>query len=167
MNTLCGKAARFALAAIATLLLTQPASAESSDARQLNQLFPKSTLQIATPDARLHTFKVWLADTNERRARGLMFVKELADDEGMLFIYPVPQRIAMWMKNTYIPLDMLFVDASGKVLQVAANTTPHSLNTIESTDDVTAVIELKASTAKRLHIAKGARVMHGAFATQK
>lgn len=150
---------------IATLALAcHGAWADSPDARQLDQSFPRSTLQIATPDARLHTFKVWIAQDDARRARGLMFVRELADDEGMLFIYPQEQLIGMWMKNTLIPLDMLFVSASGRVERIVANTTPHSLATIESQEPVLAVIELKAGAAARLKIARGAQVIHAAFA---
>jgi uncharacterized membrane protein (UPF0127 family) len=143
----------------AALWLAPQAFADTSSAAQLDRLFRRSTLQIATPDARLHTFKVWVADDPERRARGLMFVKQLAPDEGMLFIYDEPQAVSMWMKNTFIPLDMLFVAADGKIINVAENTKPHSLDTITSQGDALAVVELNAGTAARLKIAKGARVM--------
>ncbi len=143
--------------------IAAPARAESTDAAQLDRAFPRTTLKIATPNARLHTFNAWVADTNERRARGLMFVKQLADDEGMLFIYDRPQQVGMWMKNTFIPLDMLFVDATGKVIRVAENTEPHSLDTIASQGIALAVIELKGGTAQRLGITKGAQVMHAVF----
>jgi uncharacterized membrane protein (UPF0127 family) len=152
------------IALVALLWLGTTASGDSTDAAQLDRVFPRSTLQIATPDARLHTFKIWVADSDQRRARGLMFVKHIAEDEGMLFIYPQALRAGMWMKNTYIPLDMLFVAADGKVVNVVENTEPHSLKTIEAASDVIGVIELKGGTASRLHIAKGARVMHAAFA---
>lgn len=157
--------ARELLYVCALAALAAPALAAADDAAQLDRIYRRSTLKVATPDARLHTFKVWLADDNERRARGLMFVKHLADDEGMLFIYDRAQPIAMWMKNTFIPLDMVFVAADGKVINVAENTEPHSLKTIESNGDALGVIELKAGTAKKLRIAKGARVMHAAFKT--
>src|SRR5688572_31476313 len=78
---------------------------EASDAKGLDKVFPRSTLQIATPDARLHRFNVWVADNEALRARGLMFVKHLNAGDGMLFVYPEPQMIGMWMKNTFIPLD--------------------------------------------------------------
>jgi uncharacterized protein len=152
-----------ALCLCANFWATSIGLADGSDGTQLDRVFRKSILQIATPDARLHTFKVWIADDSERRARGLMFVKQLADDEGMLFVYEQAQPIGMWMKNTFIPLDMLFVATDGKVIRVAANTEPHSLTTIESNGDALGVVELKAGTAARLHIAKGARVMHAAF----
>jgi uncharacterized protein len=151
----------------AALLGAFPLHADSaSDAAQLDQYFRRSTLEIATPDARLHKFNVWLADDPNRRERGLMFVKRLADNDGMLFIYEEAQPINMWMKNTYIPLDMLFVAADGKVIRVAANTQPLSLQTIESGGPALAVIELKAGTAARLRIGKGARVMHGVFGSK-
>ncbi len=141
-------------------------AAETSDATQLDQAFPRSSLQIATPDARLHPFNIWVADTNERRARGLMFVRQLDADAGMLFIYPVTQPIAMWMKNTFIPLDMLFVAADGRVARVVERTQPQSLETIESGQPVRAVIELNAGTASRLHIGPGAQVIHPVFSTR-
>lgn len=140
------------------------ASDAESDAAQLDLIFARSSLQIATPDARLHPFRVWIADNDTRRARGLMFVKQLDDDAGMLFIYPSAQRIAMWMKNTFIPLDMLFVTADGRVARVVENTQPQSLDTIESGSAVIAVVELTAGTAKRLHIRADAQVIHPAFA---
>ncbi|HVF18342.1 MAG TPA: DUF192 domain-containing protein [Steroidobacteraceae bacterium] len=148
------------------LLVAQPTCADPAESAQLDRFFPRSTMQIATPDARLHNFKIWIADNDQRRARGLMFVKHIGEDEGMLFIYPQAMRASMWMKNTFIPLDMLFVAADGKVMQVVANTEPQSLKTIESDSDVIAVIELKGGTASKLHIAKGARVMHAAFTGQ-
>jgi len=154
-----------ALLALAGALSSMAAAvaAEASDAAQLDRAFPRSSLQIATPDARLHPFNIWVADTNERRARGLMFVRHLDADAGMLFIYPASQPIAMWMKNTFIPLDMLFVAADGRVAKVVERTEPQSLKTIESGQPVRAVIELNAGTARKLHIAAGARVLHPLF----
>jgi uncharacterized membrane protein (UPF0127 family) len=148
----------------ACLIASSVVSAESSNAEPLAN-FPRSPLKIATPDARLHHFDVWIADSSARREQGLMFVKTLADEAGMLFIYPAPQPIAMWMKNTFIPLDMLFIRANGRVARVTANTTPHSLATVESGENVLAVLELKAGTAAKLNIRAGAVVMHAAFGT--
>lgn len=114
----------------------------------------------------MHTFTVWVADDDAHRQLGLMHVKEMSDDAGMLFIYPKAQRIAMWMKNTILPLDMLFVAADGRITNVVENTTPQSLHTIESRGPVLGVIELKAGMAKQLHIQAGARVEHAAFVPQ-
>lgn len=137
-----------------------------TDSAALDQLFPRSTLQIATSDARLHSFRVWIADTEPRRARGLMFVKQLDADAGMLFVYPESQPIAMWMKNTYLPLDMLFVAADGRIVKVVERTTPQSLDTIESGQEVRGVIELNAGTASKLHLRAGSIVIHPAFAAR-
>jgi uncharacterized membrane protein (UPF0127 family) len=157
-----------ALLALAMAVSSIPGVAANApnDAAQLDEAFPRSTLQIATPDARLHPFNVWVADTNERRARGLMFVRQLDENAGMLFIYPASQSIAMWMKNTFIPLDMLFVAADGRVAKVVEHTKPQSLETIESGQPVLAVIELNAGTASKLHIRAGALVMHPVFAAR-
>jgi uncharacterized membrane protein (UPF0127 family) len=135
----------------------------ATDAKELDQIFRRDSLQVATPDAKLHRFNIWMADDEARRARGLMFVKHLNAGDGMLFVYPQPQTIAMWMKNTLIPLDMLFVAPDGKVTHVVENTEPHSLKTIESGGPVVGVVELAAGTAARLKIAPGARVIHPAF----
>ena len=143
------------------------AAADGSDATELDRIFRRSTLQIATPDARLHTFKIWIADDEQRRSRGLMFVKHLAAEDGMLFVYPQPQPIAMWMKNTFVPLDMLFVAADGKVARVVENTKPQSLATIESGSPVLGVVELAAGSAARLKIAAGAQVIHPVFSASK
>jgi uncharacterized protein len=150
--------------ALLSLLFGWPgAFAESDGARQLDRLFGRSTLQIATPDAKLHKIDVWIADTDARRTRGLMFVEKLADNAGMLFVYPRPQQLAMWMKNTPLSLDILFVRADGRVMHVVENTTPLSLDTIPSEAVVSAVIELKAGSAARMKIRPGAQVIHPAF----
>jgi uncharacterized membrane protein (UPF0127 family) len=138
--------------------------AATTDETTLDRYFERSTLQIATPDARLHHFNIWVADREAQQQRGLMHVKALAPDAGMLFIYPSPRRLSMWMKNTYVPLDMLFVRPDGRVDSIVENTEPLSLAVIESQRLVLAVIELNAGTAARLKIGPGAQVIHPAFA---
>jgi len=155
---------KLAAAFVGVLLLwTAATAAPSSDEQQLDKAFSRSTLKIATPDAQLHKIDVWIADNDARRQRGLMFVEHLADDAGMLFIYPQPQPISMWMKNTHLSLDMLFVSANGRVDSIAENTKPMTTDTISSKSNVLAVIELKAGTAARLKIRPGAQVIHPAF----
>jgi uncharacterized membrane protein (UPF0127 family) len=152
--------------AAAFLWLSGPAQSvagASSDAQQLDRAFSRSTLQIATSDAKLHKIDVWIADNDARRTRGLMFVQELADDAGMLFIYPESQPVGIWMKNTPLPLDILFVSANGRVHRVVENAKPQSLDTIPSDGPVLAVIELKGGSAARLNIRPGALVIHPAF----
>lgn len=136
-------------------------------AKDLDRVFRKDTLQIATPDARLHRFNTWIADDDQRRQRGLMFIRQLRPDDSMLFIYPQPMPVAMWMKNTYVPLDILFVAADGKVIHIAQNTEPLSLKTIESGGIVLGVVELPAGTAARLKIAPGAQVIHAALSASQ
>lgn len=150
----------------ALLLLLAVQAGAMSDSETLDRIFPRSTLQIATSDARLHPFEIWVADTEPRRARGLMFVRSLAENEAMLFIYDDVQPIAMWMKNTYIPLDMLFVDAQGRIVKVVENTKPLSLDTIESGAPVRGVIEVNAGVASKLHLRAGSLVMHPIFTRQ-
>lgn len=152
------------LAPLLWLLAFTAVADVAADAKKLDAAFPRSELHIATSDAKLHRFDIWVADTDDRRSRGLMFVEHMAPGAGMLFIYANPQHISMWMKNTKIPLDMLFVSPDGKVAKVVANTEPMSLKTIESNKDVNAVIELNGGTAAKLHITAGAQVIHPAFA---
>jgi uncharacterized membrane protein (UPF0127 family) len=147
----------------ALLLWSAATAAPSSDAQELDKAFARSTLKIATQDAQLHKIDIWIADNDARRQRGLMFVEHMADDAGMLFIYPQPQPISMWMKNTHLSLDMLFVSANGRVESIVENTKPMSTDTISSKGNVVAVIELKAGTAARLKIRPGAQVIHPAF----
>jgi len=153
----------FGAAFLCALLLWSAAAAADDDSQRLDQAFARSTLKIATPDGQLHKFDVWVADNDPRRTRGLMFVQHLADDAGMLFIYPEPQPVGIWMKNTPLSLDILFVNADGRVHRIAENAKPQSTETMSSNGDVLAVIELKAGTAARLKIRPGAQVIHPAF----
>jgi uncharacterized protein len=125
--------------------------------------FPREALKVATPDARLHTFDVWIAATNARRNQGLMFVKSMPEKTGMLFLYGGPQPVGVWMKNTYIPLDILFIRSDGRVANVVENAKPHSLKVMESAEDVAGFLELNGGMAAKLGIKKGAIVMHRAF----
>jgi uncharacterized membrane protein (UPF0127 family) len=127
--------------------------------------FPQTTLSILTQDGRQHSVKIWVAATDVHRQQGLMMVKSLATDAGMLFIFDRPQRIQMWMKNTLISLDMLFIDADGRVDSIAANTTPMSLNIIEAKSHVLGVLEMAGGNAAKLGINVGAIVKHPAFAS--
>ena len=103
--------------------------------------------------------ELWLAQTREQQRRGLMYVREVPDGWGMLFIYGREQEIAMWMKNTYVPLDMLFIRADGRIARIAANTRPLSLESIRSGEPVSRVLELKAGSAKRWGLKPGDRLL--------
>lgn len=125
--------------------------------------FETGKLVVATSDGARHAFTVELARTPAQRAQGLMYRRALARDRGMLFIYPRVQDIAMWMKNTYIPLDMLFIAPDGRIVKIVERTVPHSLRTIGSGQPVKAVLELAGGSSERLGIAPGDRVLHEAF----
>lgn len=106
-------------------------------------------------DSRSHAFDVEIADTPEKSKLGLMFRKQLDADKGMLFLLPEKQHLYMWMKNTYIPLDMLFFDTDGKIVKIISDTTPLSLKALSSDIPVAGVLEVNAGTAKRLDITVG------------
>jgi uncharacterized membrane protein (UPF0127 family) len=127
--------------------------------------FPQTVLSILTPDARLHPFQIWVADSTARREQGLMFVKKLPDNTGMLFVFDRPQRIQMWMKNTFIPLDMVFIDANGRINSITVNATPLSLRIIDSEHPALAVLELAGGSTEKLGIRVGGIVQHPFFAS--
>ena len=110
-----------------------------------------------------HAFTVEVADTPEERARGLMFRRTLGANRGMLFDYRHVRPAAMWMKNTILPLDILFIAADGRVVNIAQYTVPGSLDTIPSHGPVRAVLEINAGTVARLGIAPDDRVVHRIF----
>jgi uncharacterized membrane protein (UPF0127 family) len=111
----------------------------------------------------VHVFDVEMAVTPEQRSTGLMHRKELARGRGMLFDFEGDGPIAMWMKNTYVSLDMIFIRSDGTIARIAENTTPLSEQIIPSGAPVKAVLEVVAGTAKRLGIAPGDRVAHRLF----
>jgi uncharacterized membrane protein (UPF0127 family) len=115
------------------------------------------TLEIASKSG-VHAFQVEMAITPEEKEHGLMFRRELPDGQGMLFDFQTDQNVAFWMKNTYIPLDMLFIRSDGRILRIAENTEPLSERNIPSGGPVRAVLEVIGGTAKKLGIAPGDRV---------
>jgi uncharacterized protein len=100
-------------------------------------------------------FKVELADTTEAQAKGLMFRTELGDNEGMIFPSDTPQQRSFWMKNTPLSLDIIFIGTDGRILNIAANTTPYSLDSVSSKGMASGVLELRAGRAKALGIVPG------------
>ncbi|PWR25570.1 DUF192 domain-containing protein [Zavarzinia aquatilis] len=120
-------------------------------------------LVIATADGRNLPFRVEMALDDESRAKGLMFRQSLAPDGGMLFLWGRPVGIVMWMKNTPIPLDMLFVDQAGVIIRIARQTVPYSLDNIPAGAPALGVLEVAGGTADRLGIHAGDRMVHPAF----
>lgn len=127
------------------------------------ETFESEPLAIETADGTRHDFLVEMALTTRQQAQGLMFRRSMPADRGMLFVYRPARRVSMWMKNTFIPLDMLFVAADGRIVKVVERTVPQSLASVSAEEPVLAVIELNAGTASRLGIAPGDRVLHAAF----
>jgi uncharacterized membrane protein (UPF0127 family) len=113
----------------------------------------------------VHPFVVEVAVSDEERARGLMFRRSLPEGQGMLFDFKQDAPVSMWMENTYIPLDMIFIQRDGRIVRIAENTEPMSRRIISSGSPVRAVLEVIAGTAKKLGIAPGDRVAHSLFRT--
>ncbi|HMB11166.1 DUF192 domain-containing protein [Saliniramus sp.] len=111
-----------------------------------------------------HEFSIELVDTPESRARGLMYRRSMPEDHGMLFDFGRVDMVSMWMRNTYIPLDMLFVRADGSIARIARDTEPLSERSISSGEPVLAVFEINAGISDRLGITAGDRIDHPLFA---
>ena len=146
-----------ALAALAAVAIPV-ASAQSTAPMDLAS-FPRAGLEIAQhgpgqPSHRFH-FEVWVADTQERAEQGLMFVHDLPAARGMIFPLTPPRIEAMWMKNTYIELDMLFIDAGGRVVKIIERARPLVLDTLSSDVPVGAVLELKGGEVQHLGLRVG------------
>jgi len=122
----------------------------------------RTTIEIASRTG-VHLFSVEFVDNDKDRAQGLMYRKSLPEGQGMLFDFGREQDVAMWMKNTYIPLDMIFIQGDGRILRIAENTTPLSERIIASGGPVRAVLEVIGGTAQKLGIAPGDRVAHPMF----
>jgi len=120
------------------------------------------SLEIASKTG-VHSFTVEVADTEAEREKGLMFRKELPEGHGMLFDFHSDQEVSFWMKNTFIPLDMIFIRGDGRILRIAANTQPMSTRIIPSGGPVRAVLEVAGGTAEKLGIEPGDMVAHAIF----
>jgi uncharacterized membrane protein (UPF0127 family) len=139
------------------VILAVPARAEL-------QSFERDEVTVESASG-AHRFAVELAVTPQQRAQGLMFRERMPAEAGMLFLYPAPQMISMWMKNTLIPLDMLFIAEDGRIIHIAERAVPGSLATFSSGQPARAVLELNGGTAARLNIAPGDRVLYETFGT--
>lgn len=141
-------------------------SGQSSAQLQKLQTFEKSKLAIQTKSGR-HEFVVEIARRPKQQAQGLMFRRKLAPDAGMLFLYGTAERASMWMKNTLIPLDLIYINGTGKIVGFHERAVPQSLEVITSKQPVRAVLEVNAGIVARLQIAIGDTVAHPAFQTKK
>jgi uncharacterized membrane protein (UPF0127 family) len=119
-------------------------------------------LEIVTKNG-VQVFSVEMATTEQEKETGLMYRKEVPDGKGMLFDFSPPQEVSMWMKNTYVSLDMIFIRADGRILRIAENTEPLSTRIISSGGLAKGVLEVVAGTARKYGIAPGDRVGHPLF----
>ena len=126
------------------------------------QQFPTAPLTIESGGGK-HSFAVEVATTPAQMEQGLMFRRSMAPDAGMIFDFKTPSMATMWMRNTLIPLDMLFVDAQGRIVNIHERAVPGSLDTIGAAAPVRAVVELNGGTAARLGIRAGDRVLFPIF----
>jgi len=149
-------------ALVLLLLLAAPSQAETPAGIEPLAHFPQADLTIVA-GGHQRRFRVWIADTPARRAQGLMFVKQLGADRGMLFLFDPAQYTSFWMKNTYIPLDLLFVAPNGRITNVVERAVPFSTDPLPSAGPVTGVVELAGGTASRLGIKAGDQVVYPAF----
>ncbi len=128
---------------------------------------PKLEPITITTDLAATLLTAEIADTPELRERGLMFRHIMPQDQAMLFDFGTPRPVAMWMKNTYMSLDMLFVREDGTIAAIAENTVPKSLDTVSVQEPVKGVVELAAGTVKRLGIHQNDKVFHRIFKTKE
>jgi uncharacterized membrane protein (UPF0127 family) len=152
---------RVTLIFLACFLWLASASAGFAENAQISKLEP---VTVASSES-VTMFTAEIADTEELRTRGLMFRHFLPEDKVMLFDYQKPRPVAMWMKNTNISLDMLFIRADGTIAAIAENTVPQSLDTISVQEPVRGVLEMAAGTVKRLGLRPNDRVYHRIFKT--
>jgi hypothetical protein len=148
------RAGRWIVMLVAAALCGLAGSAARAATIQPLEIVTKSGVQV---------FSVEMATTEEEKTTGLMYRKELADGKGMLFDFTPEQEVSMWMKNTYISLDMIFIRADGRILRIAENTEPMSTRIIPSRGLAKGVLEVIAGTARKYGIEPGDRVGHPLF----
>jgi uncharacterized protein len=134
-------------------------SGQSSDDDSLDSAFPRDTLVISADEHACYLFEIYVASSREQQMRGLMHVRSLPEFTGMIFIYRQPGIRSMWMKNTYIPLDMLFIRGDGTISSIATNTVPLTLDSVSAIEPVNFVLELNAGVTGKLGIGTKSRVV--------
>ncbi|MDH3510278.1 MAG: DUF192 domain-containing protein [Gammaproteobacteria bacterium] len=134
-------------------------SAEAANPSRFLAEFRQSRAIIESSGQHCLVLSVYLAETSTQRAQGLMYIEQMDEWEGMLFTYPQPVAMTMWMKNTYISLDMLFIRQDGTISSIAKNTTPLSTSRISSVEPVPMVLELNAGFTDRWLIEPGNRLL--------
>lgn len=134
-------------------------SGQSSEDGDLDSAFTRDTLVISADKYACYFFNIYVASSREQQMRGLMHVRSLPEFTGMIFVYRQPGIRSMWMKNTYIPLDMVFIRGDGTVSSVATDTVPLTLDSVSAIEPVNFVLELNAGVTGKLGIGKESRII--------
>jgi len=135
---------------------------QSSYGQENAPVFGRSEVSISSA-GQPQKFNVEIADKDILRAQGLMFRQEMPEKSGMLFLFDSKQMVIMWMKDTYIPLDIIFIDHMGNIVHIAKSTVPESLDHISSQVPVVAALEVNAGVTDKLHIQVGDKIDHPFF----
>ena len=130
------------------------------------EVFDRDVLVIRTADGEEHRFDVEMALTGRQQSQGLMYRPSLAPDGGMLFVHRPARTVSMWMRNTALPLDMLFIAEDGEIVKIVERAVPYSLAIISSGRPVRGVLEVNGGTASRLGLRPGDKVVHSAFGSE-
>jgi uncharacterized protein len=155
-------AARAVLAAALMISAADVALPQAAAPEPLSA-FPQGLLAIRTTSGNVVNFKIWEADTPKREEQGMMFIREMDEHTGMLFMFPENRPVTMWMKNTYVSLDLLFLNAQGKIDYIAERATPRSEAIIGPPTPEFAVLELKGGACQQFGIKVGDKVLHKNF----
>jgi uncharacterized membrane protein (UPF0127 family) len=156
------RAARHFILLTSFILLARAAGAVANEGQPQPNL-PVEQLSIVTGDGQIHVFTVELAVTSQEQDTGLMFRRAVPTDTGMLFVFPQSEIVVFWMKNTVVPLDMVFITSNGVVASVAPNRVPYSLDDVWSGPSVLATLELQGGIAAKYNIRPGDRVLASQF----
>lgn len=167
MTALFRRLALVSLLAVPAMMLApvMPA-AQAQDEGKPQTGLTRDTLVVETASGVRHKFDVELALTLRQQAQGLMFREHMADDYGMLFLYEEEQPLSFWMMNTLIPLDIIFIDASGEVINIQHGK-PRNVTPLPSSRPALAVLEINGGLAAKLGIRPGDRLMHPAFGQRR
>ena len=137
---------------VSILCLSFLLSGQSSEVVDLDTAFDKDILVIQASKHACHRFDIYLALSRQQQSRGLMYVRQMPEFTGMLFVYRQPRVLSMWMKNTFIPLDMLFIRADGTIANIVTHTEPLSLESVSAIEPLNYVLELNAGVTERLGV---------------
>lgn len=147
----------FALACL-SLLVAGGCAAQIAPLHDLATL-EHTTVEIRAGKSKTHRFDAWLAISPAEKSQGLMYVRDLPADRAMLFLYDKPTDAGIWMKNTYIELDIVFIASDGRIVKIFERAQPHSLETMSSGEPVTAVLEIRGGESAKRGLNKGDRVL--------